>query len=108
MSVKKIYLNNDISLIDWINQNKSIIVETLYDNVFDFCESNAEAKLVLKVEHKPKMNMINMESYGMVFDFMLIREDILITLNSLLEYYEETEEYEKCLKLINLKKSLEK
>ena len=103
MPVKKIYLDTTVSLLDWVEENRPVIIETLYDNIFDFLDSDVDTKTVLKVENRPTFNHINMESYGVTFDFMLIRSDISVTIDSMLEYYESIEDYEKCAKLMKTK-----
>lgn len=103
MPIKKIYLDTSVSPMDWVDANRSIIVEALYENIFDFLESEDETRTVLKVENKPTFDLLNMESYSVIFDFMLIRSDIDITIGSMLEFYESIEEYEKCAKLIQAK-----
>lgn len=103
MPIKKIYLDTSVSPMEWVDENRSIIVEALYENIFDFLESEDETRTVLKVENKPTFDLLNMESYSVIFDFMLIRSDIDITIGSMLEFYESIEEYEKCAKLIQAK-----
>ncbi len=103
MPVKKIYLDTTVSLLDWVEENRPVIIETLYDNIFDFLETDTDSKTVLKVENRPTFNASTMESYGVTFDFMLIRSDILVTIDSMLEYYESIEDYEKCAKLMKTK-----
>lgn len=103
MSVKKIYLDTTVSLLDWVDDNRPVIIETLYDNIFDFLDSGDASKTVLKVANRPTFNTTTMESYGVTFDFMLIRSDITVTIDSMLEYYESIEDYEKCAKLMKTK-----
>jgi hypothetical protein len=104
MGVKKIYLDNSVSLLDWVDENRPVIIETLYDNVFDFLDSGEKSKTVLKVQNKPVINIIDLKSNEVTFDFMLVRSDISLTIDSMLEYYESIEEYEKCAKLVETKR----
>jgi hypothetical protein len=104
MSVKKIYLDTTTSILEWVDINRPVIIETLYDNVFDFLDSGKKSKTVLRVENKPVTNVIHLKSNGVVFDFMLVRSDISLTIDSMLEYYESIEEYEKCAKLVETKR----
>jgi len=106
MGVKTIYLDTNISLVEWVDDNKSIIIETLYENIFDFYESELKTKTVLKITNKPTVNYNTIKSHAVVFDFMLLRDDISLTIRSLLDYYESAEEYEKCAKLVDLQNKL--
>lgn len=106
MSVKTIYLDTGVSLIEWVGSNKSVIIETLYDNIFDFIEESSDTKLVLKIANKPVMDYDSLKSYGVVFDFMLVRTELSVTIRSLLDHYESIEDYEKCIKLVELQNKL--
>lgn len=106
MSVKTIYLDTGVSLIEWVESNKSVIIETLYDNIFDFIEESSDTKLVLKIANKPVMDYDRLKSYGVVFDFMLVRTELSVTIRSLLDHYESIEDYEKCIKLVELQNKL--
>jgi hypothetical protein len=42
----------------------------------------------------------------MIFDFMLVRDDIDTTIDALIRNFEEIEDYEKCSELVKLKNEL--
>jgi hypothetical protein len=106
MKPEKIYIERGIPLDEWMDKNKHIILNSIYNNIFDFLESDEDLRIVLKVTTKLTSELLDTihPMDGLTFDFMLIRSDIDNTIDALIRNYEEIEDYEKCSKLINLKK----
>jgi uncharacterized protein YPO0396 len=61
---------------------------------------------VLKVITKPDKKLIGNQIDKMIFDFMLVRDDIDTTIDALIKNFEEIEDYEKCSELVKLKNEL--
>jgi uncharacterized protein YPO0396 len=61
---------------------------------------------VLKVITRPDTNSNGKQIDKMIFDFMLVRDDIDTTIDALIRNFEEIEDYEKCSELVKLKNEL--
>lgn len=107
--MKQIYIDSESSIEKWVDDNKLTIINTLYDNIFDFSKSDEITRLILKVivnstEYPNKR--INISNKGKItFDFILNKADIDHSISALIERFEEIEDYEKCSELIKLKKN---
>jgi hypothetical protein len=104
---KKIYIPKDVEIQNWVDDNRNEIMQSLYDNVFEFVKSKKDTAIVLQVisGHITRGRVID-SSMSLNVDFIMIKDDILTTIDKLIYYMEEVEEYEKCAKLLNLKKSI--
>ena len=93
-----------VPINEWASDNKSTIMNAIYDNVFDFVRSNEEDRIVLRIiagtTQNKKPRSIN--DLPMNVDFVISREDIKETLEKLLEHCIEVEEYEKCAEIVKL------
>jgi hypothetical protein len=104
MKPKEIHMEGRVPINEWANDNKSTIMDAIYDNVFDFVKSNEEDRIVLRIIAGPKTmrRPKSIEDIPMNVDFIISREDIQETLQKLLEHCIEVEEYEKCAEIVKL------
>jgi len=104
MKPKEIHMEGRVPINEWATDNKSTIMDAIYDNVFDFVRSNEEDRIVLRIIAGPtqtkKPRSIN--DLPMNVDFVISKEDIKETLEKLLEHCVEVEEYEKCAEIVKL------
>jgi len=107
LAAKKIYIEPGTPIRDWAEENRGIIMNSIYDNVFDFIESKSKNKIILKLVTKPKeATKLKDVQPGLIVDFSISKEDIDQTLDRLMEYMIEIEAYEKCAEIQKLQKSL--
>lgn len=103
MAIKTIHLDENDSIHDWIEENRSIILDALYGELFDFLDSDDKRREVLKVKihYKEIPEHANMRRE---MTFVMTKERVDETIQQLIEWYSELEEYEKCavLSKINL------
>jgi len=107
MEPKKIFIEGKPQIHKWADENRSIIMECLYDNVFDFVKKNEDVRVVLKLVtggEKPSRGRMKQNGYNI--EFTISKDDIVETIDNLLTYMIETEEYEKCGELTDLKKMI--
>lgn len=88
----------------WMVDNKPKVMNLIYDNIFDFYESGNSEQVIAKIITNYKMTK---DGRNLKIDFAIKRENLLDTLTKCQLYFEEVEEYEKCAKLLELKKRLE-
>ena len=110
MIPKKIYIDFGTPIETWANENKGMIMDSIYSNVFDFIESEEDDRIVLQVS--PKLNTKSRISKAMEppvnVDFIISKDDIQVTLQKMMEYYIEVEEYEKCAEIHKLQNQKKK
>ena len=104
MKPKEIHMDSRVPINEWANDNKSTIMDAIYDNVFDFIKSKEEDRIVLRIIAGPKKirRPQSIEDIPMNVDFIISKEDIKETLQKLLEHCIEVEEYEKCAEIVKL------
>ncbi len=97
MKPREIHMDGRVPINEWANDNKSTIMNAIYENVFDFIKSKEEDRIVLRIIAGPKKirRPQSIEDIPMNVDFIISREDIEETLQKLLEHCIEVEEYEK-------------
>ena len=104
MKPKEIHMEGRVPINEWANDNKSTIMDAIYDNVFDFIKSKEEDRIVLRIIAGPtkakRPQSIN--DLPLNVDFVISKEDIQETLQKLLEHCIEVEEYEKCAEIVKL------
>jgi len=101
--IKKIKISPDVSMNEWIDNNRNFVMDIVYDNIFEFLESDEDRRIVLEVVMKQKM-VINSSDYdGISMDFAITKNSIGDTLDRMISHYENIEQYEKCAKLVKLK-----
>lgn len=100
---KKIVIPPNMAIIEWIDENKSTIMDTLYDNIFEFQESDDDKRVVLEIIMKHKMKIESSKYDGVSMDFVITKDGMDETLNRLISHYEKFEEYERCAELVKLK-----
>jgi hypothetical protein len=104
MKPKEIHMEGRVPINEWASDNKSTIMNAIYDNVFEFVRSNEEDRIVLRIIAGPKQvrRPQSINDISMNVDFIISKEDIKETLEKLLEHCIEVEEYEKCAELVKL------
>jgi hypothetical protein len=109
MKPKQIKIDFNTPIERWADENKGVIMDSIYDNVFEFMESDEDDRVILQVQPvkeqerkiKGSVRTFKMESPINV-DFIISKDDIQLTLQKMLEYYIEVEEYEKCAEIVKL------
>jgi hypothetical protein len=104
MKPKEIHMEGRVPINEWASDNKSTIMNAIYDNVFEFIRSNEEDRIVLRIIAGPKKvrRPQSINDIPMNVDFIISKEDIKETLEKLLEHCIEVEEYEKCAEIVKL------
>jgi hypothetical protein len=104
MKPKEIHMEGRVPINEWASDNKSTIMNAIYDNVFEFVRSNEEDRIVLRIIAGPKQvrRPQSINDIPMNVDFIISKEDIKETLEKLLEHCIEVEEYEKCAEIVKL------
>jgi hypothetical protein len=109
MKPKKIKIDFNTPIERWADANKGVIMDSIYENVFEFMDSDEDDRIILQVQPvkeqermiKGSVRKLNIESPINV-DFIISKDDIQLTLKKLLEHYVEIEEYEKCAEIVKL------
>jgi len=104
MKPREIHMESKVPINEWANDNKSTIMDAIYENVFDFVKSTEEDRIVLRIIAGPKKvrRPQSINDIPMNVDFIISKEDIKETLQKLLEHCIEVEEYEKCDEIVKL------
>lgn len=104
MKPRKIQIEIGTPIEKWADENRGVIMDSIYSNVFDFIESKEDDRIVLQIT--PKLNQRSRiqkpSEIPMNVDFIISKDDIDLTLQKMLEYYIEVEEYEKCAEIHKL------
>lgn len=104
MTPKRIYIDFGIPIEQWADNNRGVIMDSIYSNVFDFIESQEDDRIVLsvspKVGNRLRINRTNQPPVNV--DFIISKDDIDLTLKKMMDYYIEVEEYEKCAEIVKL------
>lgn len=102
----KIQIDFNVPIEKWASENKSMIMDSIYQNVFEFMESDEDDRIVLqvqpKVEQERTMRKLVEDEAPIKVDFIISKDDIDLTLKKLLEHMIEVEEYEKCAEIVKL------
>ena len=110
MEPKKIHIEFDTPIEEWAQENKTVIMDSIYNNVFEFVDSDESDRVVLQVVPKLSKKTKRPQNFKIPplnVDFIISKEDIDVTLEKLLEHMIEVEEYEKCAKIHKLQKDTE-
>ena len=104
MTPRKIYIDFGIPIEKWADDNKGVIMDSIYSNVFDFVESEETDRVILQISPKPqKMRRPTFSPEPPInVDFIISKDDIDLTLKKMMDYYIEVEEYEKCAEILKL------
>ena len=104
MKPREIHMESKVPINEWANDNKSTIMDAIYENVFDFVKSKEEDRIVLRIIAGPQKvrRPQSINDIPMNVDFIISKEDIQETLQKLLEHCIEVEEYEKCAEIVKL------
>lgn len=93
---------------EWVEDNKDVVLNSLYENLPEFIEGEEATKLVLKLIVKPPFQRGRVSNEVMAFEFMLVKNELEETMEGLLKHYVEKEEYEKCAELVKMKDKYQK
>ena len=104
MKPKEIHMEGRVPINEWANDNKSTIMNAIYENVFEFIRSDEQDRIVLRIIAGPQKvrRPQSINDIPMNVDFIISKEDIKETLQKLLEHCIEVEEYEKCAEIVKL------
>lgn len=105
--MKKLYLDDTISPEIWIELNQTMIMNEIYDNIFEFYENGGDEMVIMEIIQKSggKKRRGKYIAPGHI-DVLLIKDDIPQTLQILLNFMENIEEYEKCAEIYKLIKKI--
>jgi hypothetical protein len=104
MKPREIHMEGRVPINEWANDNKSTIMNAIYENVFEFIRSDEQDRIVLRIIAGPQKvrRPQSINDIPMNVDFIISKEDIKETLEKLLEHCIEVEEYEKCTEIVKL------
>jgi hypothetical protein len=104
MKPRKIEIDFTISIEEWADENRGVIMDSIYSNVFDFIKSTDDDRIILQIiPILTKKSRIQRPAEPPVkVDFIISKEDIDLTLKKMMDYYIEVEEYEKCAEIHKL------
>ncbi len=104
MTPKRIYIDFGIPIEQWADNNRGVIMDSIYSNVFDFIESEEDDRIVLSVSPKVgnRLRITKTNQPPVNVDFIISKDDIDLTLKKMMDYYIEVEEYEKCAEIVKL------
>lgn len=108
MKPKQIKIDFNTPIEKWADENRGVIMDSIYENVFEFMESDEDDRVILQVQpilkqERALRRAITPQSPFNV-DFIISKDDIDLTLRKLLEHMVEVEEYEKCAEIVKLQK----
>lgn len=89
-------------------ENKGVIMDTIYENIFDFAETDEDDRIVLELVTTPKVVRSGTTKYldSIQVSFTITKDEMDMTLDKLLLHMESSEQYEKCAKIVKLKNGL--
>ena len=104
MKPKKIEIDFTIPIEVWADENRGVIMDSIYSNVFDFIQSPDDDRIILQIIPilTKKSRMQRPVEPPVKVDFIISKDDIDLTLKKMLDYYIEVEEYEKCAEIHKL------
>jgi hypothetical protein len=104
MKPKKIQVALGTPIERWADENRGLIMDSIYYNLSEFIESEEDDRVVLQVI--PTMiqrSRIQKDmELPMNVDFIISKDDIDLTIKKVLDYYVEIEEYEKCAEIVKM------
>ena len=104
MKPKKIQVELGTPIERWADENRGLIMDSIYYNLSEFIESEEDDRVVLQVI--PTMiqrSRIQKDmELPMNVDFIISKDDIDLTIKKVLDYYVEIEEYEKCAEIVKM------
>ena len=104
MKPKKIEIDLGTPIDKWADENRGVIMDSIYSNVFDFIESKEDDRVILQITPKitQRSRIQKPTEIPMNVDFIISKDDIDLTLRKMMEYYIDVEEYEKCAEIHKL------
>ena len=104
MKPRKIEIDFTIPIEVWADENRGVIMDSIYSNVFDFIQSPDDDRIILQIIPilTKKSRMQRPVEPPVKVDFIISKDDIDLTLKKMLDYYIEVEEYEKCAEIHKL------
>jgi hypothetical protein len=104
MKPKKIQVALGTPIERWADENRGLIMDSIYYNLSEFIDSEEDDRVVLQVI--PTMiqrSRIQKDmELPMNVDFIISKDDIDLTIKKVLDYYVEIEEYEKCAEIVKM------
>lgn len=104
MKPKKIEIDLRIPIEKWADENRGLIMDSIYYNLSEFIESQEDDRVILQViptlVQRSRIQK-QIESPANV-DFIISKDDIDLTMKKVLDYYVEIEEYEKCAEIVKM------
>ena len=91
-------------MVTWSIENHYTINLALYDTIFDFVKSDKSSYPAMRIYSFGDKDMDGMD---VVTDFTIVRKDMVVSIQKLLESFEGYEEYDKCAKILKLQQSLD-
>ena len=104
MKPKEIHMEGRVPINEWAMDNKNIIMDAIYENVFDFVRGKEDDRIVLRIIAGPQKvrRPQSINDIPINVDFIISKDDINQTLEKLLEHCIEVEEYERCAEIVKL------
>jgi hypothetical protein len=104
MKPRKIEIDLGTPIDKWADENRGVIMDSIYSNVFDFIESKEDDRVILQITPKitQRSRIQKPTEIPMNVDFIISKDDIDLTLRKMMEYYIDVEEYEKCAEIHKL------
>ena len=104
MKPKKIQIALGTPIEKWADENRGVIMDSIYYNLSEFIESQEDDRVVLQVipTMKQRNRVQNFIEPPMNVDFIISKDDIDLTIKKVLDYYIEIEEYEKCAEIVKM------
>jgi len=106
MKPKQIKIDFNTPIERWADENKCVIMDSIYENVFEFMESKEDDRVILQVQpimkQERNLRRVIPQQVPVNVDFIISKDDIDLTLKKLLEHMVQVEEYEKCAEIVKL------
>ena len=104
MKPKKIQVALGTPIERWADENRGLIMDSIYYNLSEFIESEEDDRVVLQVipTMMQRSRLQKDMELPMNVDFIISKDDIDLTIKKVLDYYVEIEEYEKCAEIVKM------
>jgi hypothetical protein len=104
MKPKKIQIAIGTPIERWADENRGLIMDSIYYNLSEFIESEEDDRVILQVipTMMQRSRLQKDMELPMNVDFIISKDDIDLTIKKVLDYYVEIEEYEKCAEIVKM------
>ncbi len=104
MKPKKIQIALGTPIERWADENRGLIMDSIYYNLSEFIESEEDDRVILQVipTMSQRSRLQKDMELPMNVDFIISKDDIDLTIKKVLDYYVEIEEYEKCAEIVKM------